>query len=181
MICTICLCDEGVFYIAGVGQMDVEICLLGLRAQLVWGSTGQRGVQRFLEHGMHNSAGATVNRPISIPTETARIALAGGLINTGFRAMQDDVAVTVVDWQVVHAWRPGDPDFVGALTIINDRGTQLATARWSDPTDEAADQSLTEVGWRRTGPWEPDWLGRRSAPVRPASAIAQQEISQDGA
>ena len=117
-----------------------------------------------------------MDRPESTPTAAGRIALADAAVGTGFRALQDDVAVTVVDWQVVHAWRPGDPDFVGALTIINDRGTQLATAAWSDPTDEAADRSLVQVGWRRIGPWEPDWLGRRSAPVHPAAAIPQQGV-----
>ena len=114
-----------------------------------------------------------MDQSLSGPTAEGQIALHES-VGTTFRVLQDDVAVTVVDWQVVHAWRPGDPDFVGALTIIDDRGTQLATAGWSDPTDEAADQSLVQVGWRRTGPWEPDWLGRRSAPVRPAPAIPQQ-------
>jgi hypothetical protein len=109
------------------------------------------------------------------PTVAGGVGVVGrGSVSNTFRALQDDIAVTVVDWQVVHAWRPGDPDFVGALTIVDDRGTQLVTADWSDPTDEAADQSLFEVGWRRIGPWEPDWLGRRWAPVHPPVAIPEQ-------
>jgi hypothetical protein len=34
------------------------------------------------------------------------------LVGTRFRAAQQDVAVTVVDWPVTHAWSEGDPDFV---------------------------------------------------------------------
>ena len=86
---------------------------------------------------------------------------------TGFRAVQDDVAVTVVDWPVVHAWREGDPDFVGAVTVIDDGGAQLLTVEWPAPTDAAADQALTRAGWARAGPWARDFEGRRSAPVAP--------------
>ena len=84
---------------------------------------------------------------------------------SGYWAVQDDVAVTVVDWPVMHAWREGDPDFVGAVTVIDGHGAQLVTAEWPSPTDHAADLALTEVGWTRTGPWERDWEGRRAAPV----------------
>ena len=87
---------------------------------------------------------------------------------SGYRAVQDDVAVTVVDWPVVHAWREDDPDFVGAVTVIDRRGAQLVTAEWAAPTDRAADLTLTGIGWARVGPWQTDWEGRRSAPVTPA-------------
>jgi hypothetical protein len=38
--------------------------------------------------------------------------------------------VTVVDWPVVHSWSVGDPDFVGAVTILDEEGAQLATVEW---------------------------------------------------
>ena len=81
------------------------------------------------------------------------------------RAVQEDVAVTVVDWHVVHAWTEGDPGFVGAVTVLDGRGAEVLTTGWASPSDRAADASLTGVGWERVGPWERDWEGRRSAPV----------------
>ena len=84
---------------------------------------------------------------------------------SGYRAVQDDVAVTVVDWPVMHAWREGDPDFVGAVTVLDDRGGQLVTVDWPAPTDRDADAALHRVGWSRIGPWQQDWEGLRSAPV----------------
>ena len=87
------------------------------------------------------------------------------LVGTRFRAAQQDVAVTVVDWPVTHAWSEGDPDFVGAVTVMDEAGAQLATADWQAPTDLVADRSLNRIGWQRVGPWEQGWLGRRTAPV----------------
>ena len=39
--------------------------------------------------------------------------MARALVGHRFRAVQQDIAVTVVDWPVVHARNVGDPDFVG--------------------------------------------------------------------
>jgi len=98
---------------------------------------------------------------------------------SGYWAVQDDVAVTVVDWPVMHAWREGDPDFVGAVTVIDGHGAQLVTAEWPSPTDRAADLALTEVGWTRTGPWERDWEGRRAAPVARDQSPAGPSLPHD--
>jgi hypothetical protein len=72
--------------------------------------------------------------------------------------------VTVVDWPVVHSWSVGDPDFVGAVTILDEGGAQLATAEWPAPTGRAADLSLQArvvPDWVVGG----DWLGRRVTSV----------------
>jgi hypothetical protein len=92
----------------------------------------------------------------------------------GYRAVQQDIAVTVVDWPVVHAWAEDDPDFVGAVTVLDGAGRQLVTADWPAPTDDSADSSLSGMGWRRVGPWERDWLGRRAALVTPVRALPRQ-------
>jgi hypothetical protein len=69
-------------------------------------------------------------------------ALATRPVGTRFRAVQQDIAVTVVDWPVVHAWSEDDPDFVGAVTVLDEAGAQLATTTGRPrPT------------WRRTGRW----------------------------
>jgi hypothetical protein len=62
--------------------------------------------------------------------------------------------VTVVDWPVVPSWSVGDPDFVGAVTILDEGGAQLATVEWPAPTGRAADLSLNRHGWCRIGSWE---------------------------
>jgi hypothetical protein len=85
--------------------------------------------------------------------------------------VQDDLAATCVDWQVFHAWREGDPDFTGAVTVLDDADAQLASTAWDAPTDRAADRSLQRMGWRRVGPWELDWLGRRIAPATRALPV----------
>src|SRR5664279_4448649 len=66
--------------------------------------------------------------------------MARALVGHRFRAVQQDIAVTVVDWPVVHAWSEDDPDFVGAVTVPDEAGAQLATTTGRPrPT------------WRRTG------------------------------
>ena len=74
---------------------------------------------------------------------------AGATAATGYRAVQQDIAVTVVDWPVVHGWTEDDPDFVGAVTVLDHAGRQLATADWPAPADVSADRSLSGMGWRR--------------------------------
>ena len=83
-----------------------------------------------------------------------------GAAAASYRAVQQDIAVTVVDWPVVH-WTEDDPDFVGAVTVLDHAGRQLATGDRPAPTDVSADRCLSGMGWRRAGPWERDWLGRR--------------------
>ena len=82
-----------------------------------------------------------------------------------YHAMQEDTAVAAVDWQVFRTWTDDDPDFSGVITIRDGIGAYVATSTWITPTDQAADHSLTRIGWHRTGPWGPDRLGRRDAPV----------------
>jgi hypothetical protein len=86
-------------------------------------------------------------------------------VTTRCRAVQQDTAVTGVDWQVFHSWVEGDPDFSGVVSVLDDGHAQLATAGWDAPTDGAADRSLHRMGWHRIGPWQLDWVGRRTAPV----------------
>jgi hypothetical protein len=93
---------------------------------------------------------------------------------TGYRAVQQDVAVTVVDWPAVHAWSEGDTDFVGAVTVTAGAGGLPATVDWPVPGDESADSSLGGMRWRRVGPWERDRLGRRVAPVAPIPVLPRQ-------
>jgi len=72
---------------------------------------------------------------------------------------------TGVDWQVFHAWTADDPHFSGVITILDHIGAYVGTYTWITPTDQAADHSLTRIDWHRTGPWEPDRLGRGDAPI----------------
>jgi hypothetical protein len=53
---------------------------------------------------------------------------------TGYRAVQHDVSVTCVDWQVCHAWSPGDADFTGAVTVLDDGNAQHPSTGWEAPT-----------------------------------------------
>ena len=107
-------------------------------------------------------SGAVTADPASVGFRRPAAETAGPAV-TGYRAVQGDIAVTVVDWPVVHAWREGDPDFVGAVTVIDDGGAQVLTVDWSAPTDAAADQALTRAGWARVGPWA---AGLRGPPLR---------------
>ncbi len=85
---------------------------------------------------------------------------------TGYQAVQEDTAVTCVDWQPSHAWTDRDVDFTGQVSILGPKpGKPVAAARWDTPTDHAADHALHQLGWHRTGPWNTDPLGRRTAPV----------------
>ena len=99
-----------------------------------------------------------MNHPQPTPAPTA---------TGGHRAVQQDLTVTGVDWPVCHAWTAGDPDFTGEVTVFGTADTQLACTPWRTPTDAGADESLHRIGWHRTGPWVPDWTGRRTAPVTP--------------
>jgi len=110
----------------------------------------------------------------SVDAERAWLTGPAGAAAAGYRAVQQDIAVTVVDWPVVHGWTEDDPDFVGAVTVLDHAGRQLAAADWPAPTDVSADRSLSGMGWRRVGPWERDWLGRRAAPVTPARSLPRQ-------
>ena len=97
-----------------------------------------------------------MNHPVATPAPAA---------TGGHRAVQQDTTVTGVDWPVCHAWTEGDPDFTGEVTVFGAADTQLACTSWRRPTDAGADESVHRIGWHRSGPWVPDWTGRRTAPV----------------
>ena len=82
-----------------------------------------------------------------------------------FLAVQQDTAVTCVDWEVFHGWRVGDPEFAGAISVQDRGGAQVACADWTVPTDSAADRCLADLGWLRVDAWSWDWFHRRVAPV----------------
>lgn len=107
----------------------------------------------------------------SVDAERARLTGPAGATAAGYRAVQQDITVTVVDWPVVHGWAEDDPDFVGAVTVLDHAGRQLAAVDWPAPTDVSADRSLSGMGWRRVGPWERDWLGRGAAAVTPVRSL----------
>ena len=94
-----------------------------------------------------------------------RGASSAAVTRTRCRAVQQETAATGVDWPVVHSWAEGDPDFSGVVSVQDDGHAQLASAGWDAPTDSAADRALRRVGWQRVGPWQDDWVGRRTAPV----------------
>ena len=81
-------------------------------------------------------------------------------------AVQEDTAVTCVDWQPCHSWAAEDPDFTGRVTVLREPATRpVATADWVIPTDEVADHALRRIGWQLTAPWHTDPHGQRTAPV----------------
>jgi hypothetical protein len=85
------------------------------------------------------------------------------------RAVQQDMSTYGVDWPVVHSWSDSETTFVGMVSIKDDAThAERAAAAWSRPTDEAADEALAFAGWHRTGDWETDWNGRRTAAVEQA-------------
>ena len=76
-----------------------------------------------------------------------------------FLAVQQDTAVTCVDWEVFHGWTLDDPDFAGMITVQDGDGAQVGRADWTVPTEAAADRCLAGLGWRRVGAWSWDWAG----------------------
>ena len=91
-----------------------------------------------------------------------------------FLAVQQDTAVTCVDWEVFHGWTEGDPEFAGMVSVQDGDGAQVGRADWTVPTDAAADRCLAGLGWRRVGAWSWDWSHRRVAPVIVASVVPAQ-------
>ena len=134
---------------------------------------GTAGAGRF-SGGVGVTEGAGAVRIDSVDAELAWADRTGWSDGGRVTAVQQDIAVTVVDWPVVHAWTEDDPDFVGAVTVLDHAERQLAAADWAAPTDDSADRSLSGMGWRRVGPWERDWLGRRTALVTPVRALPRQ-------
>src|SRR5664279_4615991 len=93
-----------------------------------------------------------------------------------YRAVQEDTAVTGVDWQAFHAWTEDDPDFSGVITIRDHNGVDVGTSTRRTPTDPAADQSLTRIGWHRTGPGSRTGTAAATHPS-PASASQPSDVA----
>ena len=56
-------------------------------------------------------------------------------VGTLFRAVPQDIAGDRGGLAGgVHAWSEDDPDFVGAVTVLDEAGAQLATTDWPAPT-----------------------------------------------
>jgi len=92
-------------------------------------------------------------------------------------AVQQDTAVTCVDWDVFHGWKEGgDQGFAGVVTVQDVDGAQVDRADWTVPTDAAADRALADLGWRRVGAWSWDWFHRRVAPVTAAPIVPAQQL-----
>ena len=85
----------------------------------------------------------------------------------GHRAAQQDTTVTGVDWPVCHAWTEGDPDFTGDVTVFDAGNTQRASTSWRTRPTRAPMSPFAESAGTAPRPWEPDWTGRRTAPVTP--------------
>ena len=90
------------------------------------------GAGRF-SGGVGVTEGVRTVRIDSVDAERAWPTGPAGATAAGYRAVQQDIAVTVVDWPVVHAWAEDDPDFVGAVTVLDGAGRQLVTADWAAP------------------------------------------------
>lgn len=70
----------------------------------------------------------------------------------------------------MHSWSVGDPDFVGAVTILDEEGARLATVEWPAADGSGGrpvpEQARVAPGWVVGG----DWLGRRVTSVNNAGA-----------
>ena len=86
-----------------------------------------------------------------------------------FRAVQEDTAAFLMDWPVFGDKSSTSGDFGGQVFVLNGDGAAVGQARWSAPTDHAADAALASSGWTRQGCWTPDTNGRRTARVTPAT------------
>lgn len=142
--------------------------------EVICGCCAARLTAEVVGGGALDKPGGSGPRGLGSPTAVSTVA--------GYRAVQLDVAVTIVDWPVVHAWSEGDPDFIGEVTVVNEVGVPLAREVWPAPTDVAADWSLDRLGWHRVGAWMWDPTGRRVAPVAGALSVAglQRDRANEG-
>ncbi len=81
-----------------------------------------------------------------------------------YRAVQHATARTCLDWHPFHAPDDDDPPFQGVTTVVNDVGDTVSIVE-AAATDSTADAALSRLAWRRTGMWDTDPAGHRSAPV----------------
>ena len=90
---------------------------------------------------------------------------------TPFRAIQENATSFCMDWPVFES-AAGETHFNGTVFVLDATGNKVSHHDWSAPSDQAADDALLHIGWRRSGPWETDGFGRHSARV---VAIAARE------
>jgi hypothetical protein len=64
-----------------------------------------------------------------------------------FRAVQEDTAAFVMDWPIFGDKSSTSEDFGGQVFVLNGDGAAVGQARWSAPTDHAADAALASSGW----------------------------------
>jgi len=91
---------------------------------------------------------------------------------TPFRAIQENATSFCMDWPVFESAGSGETHFNGTVFVLDATGNKVSHHDWSAPSDQAADDALLRIGWRRSGPWETDGFGRHSARV---VAIAARE------
>ena len=91
---------------------------------------------------------------------------------TPFRAIQENATSFCMDWPVFESAGSGETHFNGTVFVLDATGNKVSHHDWSAPSDQAADDALLHIGWRRSGPWETDGFGRHSARV---VAIAARE------
>ena len=91
---------------------------------------------------------------------------------TPFRAVQENATSFCMDWPVFESDEVGETQFNGTVFVLDATGNKVSHYNWDAPSDQAADDALGHIGWRRAGPWEADGFGRHSAAV---VAVAARE------
>ena len=84
---------------------------------------------------------------------------------TPFRAVQENATSFCMDWPVFESEQSRETHFNGTVFVLDATGNKVSHYTWDAPSDQAADEALHEIGWKRAGPWETDGFGRHSAMV----------------
>ena len=93
--------------------------------------------------------------------------------------MQHTTARTCLDWHPFHDLDDDDAPFQGVTTVVDDLGDTVSITA-AAATDSTADAALARLGWRRTGIWETDRAGHRSAPVARDDSWAAENVDPLG-
>ena len=81
-----------------------------------------------------------------------------------FRAVQESATSFCMDWPVFESRESREIRFDGTVFVLDSEGVKVSHSSWDSPSDESADDALARIGWTRSGPWESDGFGRRTAP-----------------
>ena len=95
------------------------------------------------------------------------------------RAVQHATARTCLDWHPFHDLDDHDVPFQGVTTVVDDVGDTVSIAA-AAATDSTADAALARLGWLRSGIWETDPAGHRSAPVTRDRSWAAENLDPLG-